>query len=74
MRPRTIHQLRLIHHPELRKGIGAWASRGRRVIHRKIRKANVCPVMQVSLPGKKNISGTNSFSGPGPLSKFFLDR
>ena len=71
MRPRTIHQLRLIHHPELRKGIGAWASRGRRVIHRKIRKANVCPVMQVSLPGKKKISMVLTlFLGQAPYLSF----
>lgn len=38
-------QLKFISHPELRNGIGAGTSKGRRAIHRRKRRADVCLVL-----------------------------
>lgn len=49
---RQVGKLRLICQPELRSGVGPGASKGRRAIQRKIRKANVwlldiCPAIWI---------------------------
>lgn len=37
----TQRQLRLIYYPELKKWIGARVSKGRRAVHRKMRRTDV---------------------------------
>lgn len=44
--------------------------KGRRVTHRTIRKADVCPAIQIGLSDKV-IFGNSSLSVPGSLFKFF---
>lgn len=69
MRPKVI-QTKLICHPELRNGIGAWASKGRWVAHKMVRKADVYPAVQLGHSNKK-LTLVIAPSGSGPLSKVF---
>lgn len=41
MRLPAVRQLRLIPHPELRRGVGVWGSERRRTTHGKMRGADV---------------------------------
>lgn len=71
-----MRQLKLIFHPELRKGIGAWDFRGKGRQFTGSEKdglwlTDVCPATQVYLSDTESIFSNSSLPGTDPLSKFF---
>ena len=62
--------------PNLRNGMGSGASRCRKGIHRRTRRADVRAIRTLPCPAdglsdKYVLSGNSSFSGRSPLPKFF---
>ena len=76
MKPRTVKQLEVQSHPEVRRvGGEPVVSKGRRGSHRTrradVRKSDVGTAMQVSRSHKKVHCGTSSPPGAGALSKCY---